>query len=72
MAKNSAPSTNDAAPRQTKQQIMIDLLRRRARIEDDDTEQAVIDKITAAVQAQGDEATAELPFLRYLLGVDPG
>jgi hypothetical protein len=28
MAKNSTPTTTDAAPRQTKQQIMIDLLRR--------------------------------------------
>ena len=28
MAKISAPTTTDAAPRQTKQQIMIDLLRR--------------------------------------------
>ena len=40
MAKNSAPSTNDAAPRQTKQQIMIDLLRR--------PEGAGIEEITAA------------------------
>ena len=40
MAKNSAPSTNDAAPRQTKQQIMIDLLRR--------PEGAGIEEITVA------------------------
>jgi hypothetical protein len=40
MAKNSIPKTTDAAPRQTKQQIMIDLLRR--------PEGAGIEEITAA------------------------
>jgi len=40
MAKNSTPTRTDAAPRQTKQQIMIDLLRR--------PEGAGIDEITAA------------------------
>ena len=40
MAKNSIPTTTDAAPRQTKQQIMIDLLRR--------PEGAGIEEITAA------------------------
>tara|TARA_R110002072_G_C7892426_1_gene528924 strand:+ start:209 stop:451 length:243 start_codon:yes stop_codon:yes gene_type:complete len=40
MAKNSIPKTNDAAPHQTKQQIMIDLLRR--------PEGAGIEEITAA------------------------
>tara|TARA_R110002012_G_scaffold142690_3_gene300804 strand:- start:6725 stop:6967 length:243 start_codon:yes stop_codon:yes gene_type:complete len=40
MAKNSTPTTTAAAPRQTKQQIMIDLLRR--------PEGAGIEEITAA------------------------
>jgi hypothetical protein len=40
MAKNSIPKTTDAAPRQTKQQIMIDLLRR--------PKGAGIEEITAA------------------------
>jgi hypothetical protein len=40
MAKNSIPKTTDAAPRQTKQQIMIDLLRR--------PDGAGIEEITAA------------------------
>jgi hypothetical protein len=40
MAKNSIPKTTDAAPRQTKQQIIIDLLRR--------PEGAGIEEITAA------------------------
>ena len=40
MAKNSTSTTTDAAPRQTKQQIMIDLLRR--------PEGAGIEEITAA------------------------
>ena len=40
MAKNSILTTTDAAPRQTKQQIMIDLLRR--------PEGAGIEEITAA------------------------
>jgi len=40
MAKNSTTTTTDAAPRQTKQQIMIDLLRR--------PEGAGIEEITVA------------------------
>lgn len=40
MAKKSTPATADAAPRQTKQQIMIDLLRR--------PDGAGIEEITAA------------------------
>ena len=40
MSKNPTPTTTDAAPRQTKQQIMIDLLRR--------PEGATIEEITAA------------------------
>ncbi len=51
---------------------LIDLLRRRMRIEDDDPEQAVIDKAYAVAVALGAQVTVGLPFLRYLLGVDPG
>ena len=40
MSKNPTPTTTDAVPRQTKQQIMIDLLRR--------PEGATIEEITAA------------------------
>jgi hypothetical protein len=40
MSKSSTPKTTDVAPRQTKQQIMIDLLRR--------PEGATIEEITAA------------------------
>ena len=40
MSKNPTPTTTDAAPSQTKQQIMIDLLRR--------PEGATIEEITAA------------------------
>ena len=40
MAKNSTPTTTDASSRQTKQQIMIDLLRR--------PDGAGIEEITAA------------------------
>ena len=44
MSKNLTPTTTDAAPRQTKQQIMIDLLRR--------PEGATIEEITAATEWQ--------------------
>lgn len=44
MAKKSTPETTEAAPRQTKQQIMIDLLRR--------PEGATIEEITAATEWQ--------------------
>ena len=44
MAQKSTSKTTDAAPRQTKQQIMIDLLRR--------PEGATIEEITAATEWQ--------------------
>ena len=52
MAKNSTPTTTDPAPRQTKQQIMIDLLRRR--------EGAGIEEITAATGWQSHYADARI------------
>jgi class 3 adenylate cyclase/tetratricopeptide (TPR) repeat protein len=51
---------------------LIDWLRRCMRIGDDDPERVIIDKATAAVGAVDTEASADLPYLRYLLGVDPG
>ncbi len=51
---------------------LIDLLRRSMRIEDDDPEDIVIDKVTAGTAALRTEASVGLPLLRYLLGVDPG
>jgi len=51
---------------------LIDLLRRRMRIEDDDPEHVVIGKAAAVAAALGAEVQVGLPFLRYLLGVDPG
>jgi len=51
---------------------LVDWLRRRMRIEDDEPEQVVIDKAAAAVEALDAEMSDCLPFLRYLLGVDPG
>ena len=44
MAKKSTPTTTDTSPRQTKQQIMIDLLRR--------SEGASIEEIVAATEWQ--------------------
>ena len=52
MAKNSTPTTTDAAPRQTKQQIMIDLLRR--------PEGATIEEIVAATEWQSHYADARI------------
>ncbi len=51
---------------------LIDLLRRKFGIDDGDDEQAVIDKIEGGVGALGDDVRPILPYLRYLLGIDPG
>ena len=50
----------------------IDMLRRHFGIEEDDAEAMVIDKISAGVLRLGDEMRPVLPYLRYVLGVDPG
>ncbi|WP_366915013.1 DUF3489 domain-containing protein [Antarcticimicrobium sp.] len=63
MAKNSTPTTADAAPRQTKQQIMIDLLRR--------PEGAGIEEITAATGWQSHTVRGAMSgALKKKLGLD--
>jgi class 3 adenylate cyclase/tetratricopeptide (TPR) repeat protein len=51
---------------------MIDLLRRNFRIEEGDTEDAMVEKIEHGVLRLGVELCPILPYLRYLLAVDPG
>jgi class 3 adenylate cyclase/tetratricopeptide (TPR) repeat protein len=51
---------------------LIDLLRRNFGIEEDDAEAIVIDKINEGVLRLGAEMRTVLPYLRYVLGVDPG
>jgi class 3 adenylate cyclase/tetratricopeptide (TPR) repeat protein len=51
---------------------LIDLLRRSFGIEESDLDATMIEKIERAVLALGDELRPTLPFLRYLLSVDPG
>ena len=63
MAKNSTPTTADTAPRQTKQQIMIDLLRR--------PEGAGIEEITAATGWQSHTVRGAMSgALKKKLGLD--
>jgi DNA-binding NtrC family response regulator/tetratricopeptide (TPR) repeat protein len=51
---------------------VIDMLRRTFRIDDGDTEAAVVDKIERGVARLGADLAPTLPFLRALLSVDPG
>ena len=51
---------------------VIDMLRRVFRIGDADPEAAVVDRIERAVRRLGPGAEEALPFLRYLLSLDPG
>lgn len=51
---------------------LIDLLKRNFRIEEGDTESTIIRKIDAAVLRLGEDLRPILPFLRYLLSVNPG
>jgi class 3 adenylate cyclase/tetratricopeptide (TPR) repeat protein len=51
---------------------LIDLLRRKFEIEDGDDEQAIIDKVEGTVVGLGEDLRPILPYLRYLLGIDPG
>jgi class 3 adenylate cyclase len=51
---------------------MIDLLRRRLGIEDGDDEPTVIRKIEGGILPLGDDLRSILPYVRYLLAVDPG
>ena len=51
---------------------LIDLLRRNFRIEQNDSETAIVKKIARGVLRLGTELQPILPCVRYLLAVDPG
>ncbi|MBI3029847.1 MAG: AAA family ATPase [Candidatus Rokubacteria bacterium] len=51
---------------------LIDLLKRNFRIEEDDTEAAIVEKIERSVLLLGEDLRPTLPYLRFLLFVDPG
>jgi DNA-binding NtrC family response regulator/tetratricopeptide (TPR) repeat protein len=51
---------------------LIDLMRRTVGIDDGDPEAVIVDKIERAALQLGEDLRPALPFLRYLLAVDPG
>lgn len=51
---------------------LIDLLKRNFRIEEADSEAAIIKKVDAGVLRLGDDLRPIVPYLRYLLSADPG
>jgi class 3 adenylate cyclase/tetratricopeptide (TPR) repeat protein/ribosomal protein L40E len=51
---------------------LIDLLKRNFRIEEGDAEETIIKKIEGSVLRLGEDLRRILPYLRYLLSVDPG
>ena len=51
---------------------LIDLVRRAFLVDDGDPEAAIVEKIEHAVLPLGEDLRPVLPFLRYLLSVDPG
>ena len=51
---------------------LIDLLKRNFRIEEGDAEAMIVEKIQRSVLRLGEDLRETLPFLRYLLLVDPG
>ena len=51
---------------------LIDLLKRNFRIEEGDVESTIIKKVDAGVLRLGEDLRPSLPYLRYLLSVDPG
>jgi len=51
---------------------LIDMLRRTFRIEDGDTEDTTIKKIERSVLLLGEDLRPTLPYLRFLLSIDPG
>jgi len=51
---------------------LVDMLRRVYGIEETDAEADIIDKIERAVLRLGEDLRPTLPFLRYMLSVDPG
>jgi class 3 adenylate cyclase/tetratricopeptide (TPR) repeat protein len=50
---------------------LIDMLRRNFRIEEGDSEGAIVTKIERGVLRLGEDLRPTLPYLRYLLSVDP-
>ena len=63
MSKNSIPTATDVAPRQTKKQIMIDLLRR--------PEGATIEEISAATEWQSHTVRGAMSgALKKKLGIE--
>jgi class 3 adenylate cyclase/tetratricopeptide (TPR) repeat protein len=51
---------------------LIDLLRRNFRIEEGDTEGTIVTKIERGILRLGEDLRPLLPYLHYLLSVDPG
>jgi class 3 adenylate cyclase/tetratricopeptide (TPR) repeat protein len=51
---------------------LIDMLRRNFRIEEGDAEGTIVTKIERGVLRLGEDLRPTLPYLRYLLSVDPG
>src|SRR5262249_19725217 len=51
---------------------LIDLMRRKCGIGDGDDEHATIVKIENTVLASGEDLRPILPYIRFLLGIDPG
>jgi hypothetical protein len=51
---------------------LIDMLRRNFRVEEGDTEGTIATKIERGVIRLGEDLRSALPYLRYLLSVDPG
>ena len=51
---------------------LSDMLRRRFGIEESDEETTIVTKIEQALLPHGEASHADLPYLRYLLGADPG
>jgi tetratricopeptide (TPR) repeat protein len=51
---------------------LIDMLRRNFRIEEGDAEGTIVTKIEHGVLRLGEDLRPTLPYLRYLLSVDPG
>jgi class 3 adenylate cyclase len=51
---------------------LIDLLKRNFRIEEGDAERTIVAKIDQGVLALGEDLRPTVPYLRYLLSVDPG
>ena len=51
---------------------VIDMMKRNFHIEDSDSKQAIAQKIERAVLPHGEDLSPLVPYLRYLMSVDPG